>query len=82
MYFRGQANEWYEALSLHLKVHESIRTWFATNVLLCHPHRFGEYLLECPSADVRSAFARLIVFLAHYALQDSTQIEIHSSCKY
>ena len=33
-------------------------------------NRFSEYLLECPSAEVRGAFAKLIVFIAHFSLQD------------
>lgn len=64
--------EWYEALSLHLKVSQSIRHWFINNMLFMQSHRFCEYLLECPSTDVRSAFGKIIVFLAHYALQDGS----------
>ena len=30
-----------------------------------------EYLLECPSAEVRQAFAKTIVFCAHFSLRDS-----------
>ena len=26
--------------------------------------------MECPSAEVRGAFAKLIVFIAHFSLQD------------
>ena len=32
--------------------------------------RFCEYLLGCPSTEVRSAFMKIIVFLAHFSLQD------------
>ncbi|KAJ9591427.1 hypothetical protein L9F63_002033, partial [Diploptera punctata] len=31
---------------------------------------FCEYLLGCPSTEVRSAFMKIIVFLAHFSLQD------------
>ncbi|RZF36782.1 hypothetical protein LSTR_LSTR013963 [Laodelphax striatellus] len=31
---------------------------------------FCEYLLSCPSMEVRSAMMKIIVFLAHYSLQD------------
>ncbi len=41
------------------------RHWFARQVLLAHPQRFCEYLLQCPSAEVRSAFVKILVFLAH-----------------
>jgi ubiquitin carboxyl-terminal hydrolase 9/24 len=32
--------------------------------------RFCEYILECPTAEVRTAFVRLIVFVAHFSLND------------
>ncbi|XP_046668911.1 probable ubiquitin carboxyl-terminal hydrolase FAF-X isoform X3 [Homalodisca vitripennis] len=67
---RGNAADWYDALSYHLRSFKSVRSWFAHNVLFKHPHRFCEYLLSCPSAEVRSAFMKIIVFLAHFSLQD------------
>lgn len=67
---RGPANEWYDALCIHLRSSCNVRRWFANNVLFSHPHRFCEYLLECPSTEVRSAFVKIIVFLAHFALHD------------
>jgi ubiquitin carboxyl-terminal hydrolase 9/24 len=38
--------------------------------LFAHPARFSEYILECTSAEVRLAFVRLIVFIAHFAQHD------------
>ncbi|XP_064639618.1 probable ubiquitin carboxyl-terminal hydrolase FAF-X isoform X3 [Lineus longissimus] len=67
---RGAANEWYDALSLHLRHSKNTRRWLAQHVLFEHPVRFSEYLLECPSSEVRSAFVKVIVFLAHFSLQD------------
>ena len=32
--------------------------------------RFCEYLLSCPSTEVRNAFLKILVFLAHFSLQD------------
>jgi len=32
--------------------------------------RFCEYLLSCPSTEVRTAFLKILVFLAHVSLQD------------
>lgn len=29
-----------------------------------------EYLLICPSAEVRMTFMKLVVFLAHFSIQD------------
>eukprot|EP00062_Callorhinchus_milii_P001859 gi/632937456/ref/XP_007899754.1/ PREDICTED: probable ubiquitin carboxyl-terminal hydrolase FAF-X isoform X2 [Callorhinchus milii] len=67
---RGPASEWYDALCILLRHSKNVRYWFAHNVLFAHPNRFSEYLLECPSTEVRSAFAKLIVFIAHFSLQD------------
>lgn len=67
---RGVASDWYEALLGPLRVSKQARLWFGQHVLLDHPHRFCEYLLQCPSAEVRSAFVKLLVFLAHLSLSD------------
>ncbi|CAL1289008.1 unnamed protein product [Larinioides sclopetarius] len=67
---RGPANDWYDALCIHLRNSCNVRRWFANNVLFSHPHVFCEYLLECPGSEVRSAFMRILVFIAHFALQD------------
>ncbi|KAG9348967.1 hypothetical protein JZ751_029284 [Albula glossodonta] len=67
---RGPASDWYDALCILLRHSKNVRYWFAHNVLFAYASRFSEYLLECPSAEVRGAFAKLIVFLAHFSLQD------------
>ncbi|XP_057352255.1 probable ubiquitin carboxyl-terminal hydrolase FAF-X isoform X2 [Manis pentadactyla] len=67
---RGPASDWYDALCILLHHCKNVRFWFAQNVLFNVPNRFSEYLLECPSAEVRDAFAKLIVFIAHFSLQD------------
>ncbi|XP_043927770.1 probable ubiquitin carboxyl-terminal hydrolase FAF-X [Protopterus annectens] len=67
---RGPASDWYDALCILLRHSKNVRYWFAQNVLFAHPNRFSEYLLECPSTEVRAAFAKLIVFIAHFSLQD------------
>ncbi|XP_039510750.1 probable ubiquitin carboxyl-terminal hydrolase FAF-X isoform X2 [Pimephales promelas] len=67
---RGPASDWYDALCLLLRHSKSVRSWLAHSVLFSFPTRFSEFLLECPSAEVRGAFAKLIVFIAHFSLQD------------
>ncbi|XP_068731970.1 ubiquitin carboxyl-terminal hydrolase 9X-like isoform X1 [Montipora capricornis] len=67
---RGPAGEWYDAMCLLLRQSKSVREWFAKFVLFSYPDRFSEYLLECPSGEVRSAFAKILVFLAHFSRQD------------
>ncbi|XP_057300867.1 probable ubiquitin carboxyl-terminal hydrolase FAF-X [Hydractinia symbiolongicarpus] len=67
---RGPANEWYEAVSVLVRQGISLRRWFVIDVLLAHPDRIIEYLLECPVAEIRSAFGRIIVLLAHLTRAD------------
>ena len=50
---RGPATEWYDALQPFLLLGPTVRHWFADNVFLKNRDRFSEYLLECPSAEVR-----------------------------
>lgn len=50
--FRGPANEWYDALCIHMRNSKTVRSWFVHNVLFSHTSRFAEYLLECPSSEV------------------------------
>lgn len=49
---RGPANEWYDALCIHLRHSKGVRNWFAQHMLFSHPTSFAEYLLECPSSEV------------------------------
>ncbi|XP_071799117.1 ubiquitin carboxyl-terminal hydrolase 9X-like isoform X1 [Asterias amurensis] len=67
---RGPATEWYDALYVLLRSSRNVRRWFAQHVLFAHPSRFSEYLLECPSSEVRNAFAKVIVILAHFSQPD------------
>lgn len=67
---RGPATEWYDALQVHLRASVHTRAWFAQHVLFAQPHRFMEYLLECPAPEVRMVFGKLIVLVAHCARND------------
>jgi ubiquitin carboxyl-terminal hydrolase 9/24 len=67
---RGSSQEWYEALTQHLRYSRQVRAWFCQKVLFAHPSRFCEYILECPTAEVRTAFVRILVFVAHFSLND------------
>ncbi|XP_065177789.1 probable ubiquitin carboxyl-terminal hydrolase FAF-X isoform X1 [Sycon ciliatum] len=60
---RGPAMEWYDCLQALLVASAACRRWFAANVLFKEPERFSQYLLECPSAEVRTAFCKLLVML-------------------
>lgn len=68
-FFFSFANR-YEILSQHFRFSRQVRLWFCQNVLFAVPTRFCEYILECPTAEVRTAFVRIIVFIAHFSLND------------
>lgn len=42
-------------------------------MLYTHPHRFVEYLLECPAPEVRLVFSKMIVLVAHCSRSDPPQ---------
>lgn len=71
---RGNAIEWYEEFIPYLKTSCSVRLWFMENRLLNNPNLFSDFLLECPAADVRHTFAKIIVLLSHYALIDNVEL--------
>lgn len=52
-YYRGPASDWYEAIQPYLLYSMKIRRWFVDTVFLQHRGRFCEYLLECPSVEVK-----------------------------
>lgn len=66
-------------LCILLRHSKNVRFWFAHNVLFNVSNRFSEYLLECPSAEVRGTFAKLIVSIAHFSLQDGSSPSPFSS---
>ena len=53
--FSGPANDWYDTFHPYFIYSQTIRQWFAINVLLRHPERIPQYLLECPSTEVSLA---------------------------
>ncbi|KAG6452569.1 hypothetical protein O3G_MSEX007736 [Manduca sexta] len=66
---RGPAADWHDILCQHLRCSQAVRAWFATD-LFKHPHRFCDYFLSCPTGEVRVVFMKIIVFLAHFSIQD------------
>lgn len=76
---RGSASDWYEVLCVHLRHSRHVRLWFANQVLFAHPHRLAQYLLECPTTEVRSAFAKIVVFLAHASARDGPCSPLYST---
>lgn len=65
--------EWYEDVIPYLKTNCSVRIWFLEKRFLNIPNLFTEFLLECPAPDVRMAFCKFVVLLAHYALIDKVE---------
>lgn len=68
---RGPANDWVEPLCTFLTVGPRVREWFANYGILRHPPRLCEYLLECPSAEIRNSFARLLLTVCQEANKDA-----------
>ncbi|KAK0066423.1 ubiquitin carboxyl-terminal hydrolase FAF-X isoform X1 [Biomphalaria pfeifferi] len=67
---RGPAGDWSDAIHIHLRTTKNVRSWFALNVLFKNPNILTEYLLECPSSEVRSTFVKIFVILANNTLLD------------
>ncbi|XP_064393950.1 probable ubiquitin carboxyl-terminal hydrolase FAF-X [Halichondria panicea] len=67
---RGPASDWYEAIQPYLMYSMNIRHWFVDTVFLQHKGRFCEYLLECPSVEIRNVFAKLLTFLCWVTNKD------------
>ena len=63
---RGPAGEWYDAVCVLLRQSKAVREWFAKFVLFSHPDRFSEYLLECPSGEVRYYFPSIQYGLIYF----------------
>lgn len=66
---RGPAADWHEILCQHLRCSSAIRAWFGTEIFR-YPHRICDYLLSCPTAEIRIVFMKIIVFLAHFSIED------------
>lgn len=59
----------HEILCQHLRCSSAIRAWFGTEIFR-YPHRICDYLLSCPTAEIRIVFMKIIVFLAHFSIED------------
>jgi ubiquitin carboxyl-terminal hydrolase 9/24 len=67
---RGCAIEWSEIFAAHLKANQASRVWLIQLLLQQKPTLITEYLIDCPSADVRQAFGRLLALLAQLLFQE------------
>ena len=65
-----QFRQFYQLFVCFFRYSKAARAWFCQEALFAHPTRFSEYILECPTAEVRTAFVRIIVFIAHFSLSD------------
>lgn len=76
---RGAAIDWYEILCHHLQTSPHARQWFATEILLSPSTRLSEYLLAAPSPEIRTVFAKVIVFFCHCAANDEPLPDLEGS---
>ncbi|KAA0188934.1 hypothetical protein HAZT_HAZT007000 [Hyalella azteca] len=87
---RGPAQEWYDALHVHLRSSSRSRVWFVKHLLFGSGLPLSEYLLECPTAEVRLVFSKLLVTVAHSTRSDppltgvalSAAAAAHASCAF
>jgi ubiquitin carboxyl-terminal hydrolase 9/24 len=62
---RGPINEWHDTLYTYFKYSAKIREWFANFLLDENQHLISQYLIECPSSDIRLIFCKILVLYAH-----------------
>ncbi|CAF1148229.1 unnamed protein product [Rotaria sordida] len=67
---RGPTNDWTESISHCLRLSRKARYYLADELLVKHPNRFQEYLIDCTSPEVRGGFSRILVALARSSRQD------------
>ena len=69
-FYRGPVNEWYDILVNYLKYSQKIRQWFAYYLLVECQNIIPQYLIECPSSDIRTVLSRILAVLAHHSHND------------
>jgi ubiquitin carboxyl-terminal hydrolase 9/24 len=62
---RGPINEWYDMLFTYFKYSSKMREWFASYLLDENQHLISQYLIECPSTDIRITFCKILVVFVH-----------------
>ena len=73
---RGPAHDWTDLMILLLKHVGCTRVWLAENWIFKYKKLISEYILDCPSAEVRQAIVKLLVFLCHFSNFDGPYLTI------
>ncbi|CAF1316830.1 unnamed protein product, partial [Didymodactylos carnosus] len=74
----GPANDWSELIGQYIRFSRKARHFMSEEVLFKHPNRFQEYLIDCTSAEIRNAFAKMLVSLAISSRQDEQLLHSRS----
>ena len=68
---RGPVNDWYEILYNYAKHSLKARQWLARYFLVENSLVIPQYLLDCPSNEIRSTISKMLVALVHLANTDA-----------
>lgn len=64
----------------YLRSSQRIRQWFSYYLLAECPNIISQYLLECPSSDVRMIMSKLLSSLVHYCYSDPPlQVQVQTT---
>lgn len=69
---RGPVNDWYEILSTYAKYSVKARHWMVKYFLIENPIVVPQYVLDCPSNEIRSTISKLLVTLVHLSNNDAS----------
>ena len=67
---RGPVNDWYEILYNYAKHSFKARQWLARYFLIENSIVIPQYLLDCPTNEIRSTISKMLVALVHLSNTD------------
>jgi hypothetical protein len=67
---RGPINDWYELLFNYAKNSFKARHWMCNYLLVENSIVIAQYLLDCPSNEIRNVISKVLVALVHLSVTD------------
>ncbi|RNA44904.1 putative ubiquitin carboxyl-terminal hydrolase FAF-X isoform X1 [Brachionus plicatilis] len=67
---KGPVNEWYEIIFSYAKYSHKARQWMINYFLLENPTILVQFLLDCPSNEIRNTLSKILVTLVHLSYTD------------
>ena len=68
---RGPVNDWYETIFSYAKYSAKARHWMVQYLLVENSLVIAQYLLDCPSNEIRSVISKILVALIHLSNNDA-----------